>query len=76
MHEYTHAAFVGNHDKVCAIQKNLEPVRKALQSTPPEGAPGAPQAHQKNWQNLLGQVGGPVRGPLLQLSEQEKAAAA
>jgi 4-hydroxy-tetrahydrodipicolinate synthase len=46
-------------------------VRKALKSTRP---PGKAAAHQKYWQELLGQAGGPVRPPLLDLTEQEKAA--
>ena len=31
-----------------------------------------PQPHGKYWQELLGQVGGPVRSPLLQLTQDEK----
>jgi 4-hydroxy-tetrahydrodipicolinate synthase len=46
-------------------------VRAALRETRPGGKP---QAHGKYWQDLLGQIGGPVRPPLLQLSEAEKAA--
>ena len=33
-----------------------------------------PQAHQKYWQDLLGQVGGRVRRPMIGLTEAEKAA--
>jgi 4-hydroxy-tetrahydrodipicolinate synthase len=32
-----------------------------------------PHAHQKYWQELLGQVGGFVRQPLLALTDAEKA---
>ena len=46
-----------------------EPVRQALKDSCPGGKP---QAHQKYWQELLGQAGGPVRSPLLQLSDEEK----
>jgi 4-hydroxy-tetrahydrodipicolinate synthase len=35
---------------------------------------GTPQAYTKYWMELLGQVGGPVRRPLLNLTEAEKAA--
>ena len=32
-----------------------------------------PHAHQKYWQELLGQIGGRVRAPLLELTDDEKA---
>jgi 4-hydroxy-tetrahydrodipicolinate synthase len=35
---------------------------------------GKPQAHQKYWQSLLGQAGGAVRPPMLELTEAERAA--
>jgi len=70
MHEYTELAFAGEIRKAFSIRDSLEPVRKALKSTRPAGKP---QAHQKYWQELLGQAGGPVRPPLLQLTEEEKA---
>ncbi|MCA1242207.1 dihydrodipicolinate synthase family protein [Stappia stellulata] len=71
MHDYTQAAFAGDAARAREISKSLDPVRKALKGTRPGGKP---QAHQKFWQELLGQVGGPVRPPLLQLTEDEKAA--
>ena len=69
MHEYTQLAFDGEFEKARAVRDSLDPVRDALKSTRPGGKP---QAHQKYWQELLGQAGGPVRAPLLQLSEAEK----
>jgi 4-hydroxy-tetrahydrodipicolinate synthase len=33
-----------------------------------------PQAFGKYWQDLLGQVGGRVRPPMLELTDEEKAA--
>ncbi|MGI9372980.1 MAG: dihydrodipicolinate synthase family protein, partial [Hyphomicrobiales bacterium] len=69
MHDYTQAAFSGDIEKARAISASLEPVRHALKTTRPGGKP---QAHQKYWQELLGQSGGPVRPPLLQLSDEEK----
>lgn len=63
MHEYTGLAVAGKVDKARVIRDSLEPVRKALKTTRPGGKP---QAHQKYWQELLGQAGGPVRPPLLQ----------
>ncbi|MBL6430404.1 MAG: dihydrodipicolinate synthase family protein [Alphaproteobacteria bacterium] len=71
MHDYTQAAFAGDAARAREISKSLDPVRKALKGTRPGGKP---QAHQKYWQELLGQAGGPVRPPLLQLTEDEKAA--
>ena len=70
MHNYTELAFAGETEKARAVRDSLEPVRKALKETRPGGKP---QAHQKYWQELLGQAGGPVRPPLLQLTDEEKA---
>ena len=70
MHEYTRLAFEGNVAAAKAVRDALDPVRKALKSTRP---PGKAAAHQKYWQELLGQAGGAVRAPLLALTEQEKA---
>jgi 4-hydroxy-tetrahydrodipicolinate synthase len=71
MHEYTRFAFEGDIKKAKAMRDSLEPVRIALKSTRP---PGKAAAHQKYWQELLGQAGGAVRPPLLALSAEEKAA--
>jgi 4-hydroxy-tetrahydrodipicolinate synthase len=71
MQEYTDLAFSGKIDKARAVRASLDPVRKALKGTRP---PGKAAAHQKYWQELLGQAGGAVRAPLLGLTEQEKAA--
>lgn len=71
MHEYTELAFRGEADKARAVHASLQPVRQALKATRPAGKAAA---HQKYWQELLGQAGGPVRRPLLGLTEAEKAA--
>ena len=71
MQAYTALAMTGEHERARTVRDSLEPVRKALRSTRPSGKP---QAHQKYWQELLGQVGGCVRRPLLELSETEKIA--
>jgi 4-hydroxy-tetrahydrodipicolinate synthase len=71
MHEYTELALAGEIAKARSIRDSLEPVRRALKETRPGGKP---QAHQKYWQELLGQAGGPVRSPLLQLNDNEKEA--
>ena len=39
----------------------------------PARPPEKPHAHPKYWQELLGQAGGPVRRPMLDLTEAEKA---
>ncbi|MTI17734.1 dihydrodipicolinate synthase family protein [Rhodobacteraceae bacterium RKSG542] len=71
MHEYTQLAFQGRFEEARRVRDSLNPVREAMKRTKPGGKP---QAHGKYWQELLGQVGGPVREPLLQLTEEEKAA--
>ena len=69
--EYTDLAFRGDYAAARAVRDSLEPVRRALRSTRP---PGKPHAHQKYRQELLGQAGGPVRRPMLSLTEEERAA--
>lgn len=71
MHDYTQAAFEGRFDDARRISASLDPVRAALKGTRP---PEKPHAHQKYWQELLGQVGGRVRAPLLELTDDEKRA--
>lgn len=71
MREYTDLALRGEFGKARIVRDSLEPIRQALKSTRPGGKP---QAQQKYWQELLGQAGGPVRSPMLQLSGEEKAA--
>ncbi len=71
MRDYTDLAFAGKAEEARRVRNSLEPVRRALKDT----RPGAkPHAHQKYWQELLGQVGGPVRPPMLELTEAEKVA--
>lgn len=71
MNEYTRLAFEGRHDEARKVFDSLQPVRDAFKSCKPGGKP---QAHSKYWQELLGQVGGPVRPPLLQLTDAEREA--
>lgn len=71
MRDYTDLAFAGRIDEARALRDSLEPVRKALKTTRP---PDKPQAHQKYWQDLLGQSGGAVRRPMLELTDAEKEA--
>ena len=71
MHDYTALALKGDIERARVVRDSLEPVRRALKSTRPAGKAAA---HQKYWQELLGQVGGPVRRPLLDLTDAERGA--
>lgn len=71
MNEYTQLAFAGNFAEARRVRDSLDPVRAAFAASKPADKP---QAHGKYWQELLGQIGGPVRPPLLQLTETEKEA--
>jgi 4-hydroxy-tetrahydrodipicolinate synthase len=69
--QYTDLAWGGKVAEARAVRDSLEPVRRALQDS---RTPGTPHAQQKYWQELLGQAGGPVRRPLLNLTDNEKQA--
>jgi 4-hydroxy-tetrahydrodipicolinate synthase len=71
MHEYTEAAFAGNFTEARKIRDSLNPVRAAMKQTRPADKP---TAFGKYWQELLGQVGGRVRAPMLELTDAEKTA--
>ncbi len=71
MRDYTDLAFAGKVEEARKIRDSLNPVRQAIRSTHPKEKP---PAHGKYWQELLGQVGGPVRRPMLNLTDGEKAA--
>ncbi len=69
MRQYTDLAFAGEIEKARAGRDSRDPVRSALKNTRPAEKP---HSHQKYWQDLLGQTGGRVRPPLLELTEEEK----
>jgi len=71
INEYTQLAFAGELEEARRVRDSLQPARDAFRDSKPHGKP---QAHAKYWQELLGQQGGPVRRPLLQLTDEEKAA--
>lgn len=71
MRDYTDLAFAGKAQEASAVSASLQPVRDAFRRTRPAEKP---HAHQKYWQELLGQAGGRVRAPLLELTEDEKRA--
>ena len=70
INEYTRLAFAGKVDEARRVRDSLNPVRAAFKASRPKGTP---QAHTKYWMEQIGQVGGPVRRPLLNLTEGEKA---
>ncbi|MEM1262775.1 MAG: dihydrodipicolinate synthase family protein [Pseudomonadota bacterium] len=69
MHEYTELAFAGDFENARRVRDSLKPVREAMARSRPADKP---QAFGKYWQELLGQVGGYVRPPMLELSDAEK----
>jgi 4-hydroxy-tetrahydrodipicolinate synthase len=71
MRAYTDLAFAGRADEARALRDSLDPVRQALRGTRPAEKP---HAHQKYWQTLLGQTGGRVRPPCLELTDKEREA--
>ena len=71
MRDYTDLAFAGKAEEARRVRDSLDPVRAALKGTRPAEKP---HAHQKYWQDLLGQTGGRVRPPLLELTEAERKA--
>ena len=71
MREYTDLAFAGDAVGARRVRDSLGAVRAALKRSRPGDKP---QSQQKLWQDLLGQVGGSVRPPMLELSEAERGA--
>jgi 4-hydroxy-tetrahydrodipicolinate synthase len=71
MRDYTELAFNGEIARARAIRDSLDPVRQAFRASRPAEKM---HAHSKYWQELLGQAGGAVRGPMLELTAAEKEA--
>ena len=69
MNEYTQLAFAGKIQTARQVFESLQPVREAMQRARPADKP---TAFGKYWQELLGQTGGRVRPPMLELTETEK----
>ena len=69
MHEYTQLAFDGKFDEAHKVRDSLNPIREAMKQARPAAKP---TAFGKYWQELLGQTGGRVRAPMLELTESEK----
>jgi 4-hydroxy-tetrahydrodipicolinate synthase len=71
MREYTDLAFAGDVARAKEVRDSLNPVREAFRRTRPAEKP---PAHSKYWQELLGQAGGRVRPPMLELTDAEREA--
>jgi 4-hydroxy-tetrahydrodipicolinate synthase len=69
MREYTDLALRGEVARAKVVRDSLNPVREAIKRTRPAEKF---HAHSKYWQELLGQYGGAVRAPMLELTEAEK----
>jgi 4-hydroxy-tetrahydrodipicolinate synthase len=69
MREYTDLALRGEIARAKAVRDSLNPVREAIRRTRPAEKF---HSHSKYWQELLGQAGGAVRRPMLELTEAEK----
>ncbi|MFI4889057.1 MAG: dihydrodipicolinate synthase family protein [Steroidobacterales bacterium] len=69
IHDYSALAWAGKIDEARRVRDSLDPVRDALRLSRPHGTP---HAQQKYWLELLGQVGGPVRRPLMNLTADER----
>ncbi len=68
MHDYTQLAFKGEFAAAKKIQTSLQPARDAFKLAK---VGSGPTPMSKLWQECLGQVGGKVRRPLLNLTSQE-----
>src|SRR6266540_3302961 len=71
MREYTDLAMRGEVARAKAVRNSLDPARQAIKRTRPAEKF---HSHSKYWQELLGQVGGLVRKPMLELTAAEKEA--
>jgi 4-hydroxy-tetrahydrodipicolinate synthase len=71
MRDYSDLAFAGNAVEAKRVRDSLEPVRQAFKRSKPAEKP---HAHAKFWQECLGQAGGRVRAPMLDLTNAEKKA--
>jgi 4-hydroxy-tetrahydrodipicolinate synthase len=71
MRDYTDLAFAGKADEAKRVRDSLDPVRHAFKASKPAEKP---HAHAKFWQECLGQAGGRVRAPMLDLTPAEKKA--
>jgi 4-hydroxy-tetrahydrodipicolinate synthase len=69
MLDYTDLAMRGEVARAKVVRDSLNPVREAIKRTRPAEKF---HAHSKYWQELLGQCGGAVRAPMLELTAAER----
>jgi 4-hydroxy-tetrahydrodipicolinate synthase len=69
MREYTDLAMRGEVARAKTVRDSLNPAREAIRRTRPAEKF---HSHSKYWQELLGQAGGAVRRPMLELTDAEK----
>lgn len=77
MRDYTELALQGRFDEAEAIAKTLQPLRDVYAKwfrAPWLERKLIPIAYLKAWMDMLGMAGGPVRTPLLQVTEKERQA--
>jgi 4-hydroxy-tetrahydrodipicolinate synthase len=74
LRQYTDLALKGEFDKAAQVSAQLDPLRKILNTIFWNKYKNGLYcvAHFKYWLELIGLPGGPVRPPLLQITEQEK----
>jgi 4-hydroxy-tetrahydrodipicolinate synthase len=69
IHDYTQAAFAGNFSLAARLRDSLEPARVAFKAA---RLGSGPTPTSKIWQECLGQVGGPVRRPLINFTVEQR----
>lgn len=74
VNDYTRAAFAGDMNKAVEICKSINPLRSALVKWIPGYGGGGRMAiaEQKFWMECIGMVGGPVRVPCAEMTEDMK----
>ncbi len=77
MREYTELGLAGRYDEAAQIAATLEPLREVHERweiRPWRDQRILPIAYVKAWSEMLGLAGGPVRPPLPQVTDEERAA--
>jgi len=74
VNDYTKAAFAGDFNKAVEICKSINPLRSVLAKWIPGYGSGGRMAiaEQKFWMECIGMVGGPVRAPCAEMTEDMK----
>lgn len=74
VNDYTKAAFAGDLNKAAEICRSINPLRSVLAKWIPGYGSGGRMAiaEQKFWMECIGMVGGPVRAPCAEMTEEMK----